>query len=87
MLLTKNLVPIFQKTFTKGCKFCEKVGSETISNEQTSFNYRCINNKKSNKMETKVAEKSGKIQLVIKLNLDLNNYSRLAELAHEFQMV
>ena len=36
-----------------GCNFCGKVGIQPISNEQTTFNYDCleVKNKKSNKTE------------------------------------
>ncbi len=36
-----------------GCNFCGKVGSQPISNDQTTFYYDCleVKNKKSNKNE------------------------------------
>ena len=39
---------------SKGCNFCYKVGSQPISNNQDSFNYRCLEVKK------KVKNKKGK---------------------------
>jgi hypothetical protein len=46
------------------CNFCGKVGSQPISNDQTTFNYNCleVKNKKSNKKENQ--KKNAKSQPV-----------------------
>jgi hypothetical protein len=39
---------------SKGCNFCDKVGSQPITNDRTSFNYSCLEvKKKDNKKLTK----------------------------------
>ncbi len=34
---------------SNGCNFCSKVGSQPISNNQTTFNYSCLEVKKKDK--------------------------------------
>jgi hypothetical protein len=39
---------------SKGCNFCDKVGTQPITNDRTSFNYSCLEvKKKDNKKLTK----------------------------------
>jgi hypothetical protein len=40
---------------SKGCNFCDKVGTQPITNDRTSFNYSCLEVKK--KDDTKLTKK------------------------------
>ena len=40
-----------------GCNFCEKVGSQLISNERTTFNYSCLEVKNKNLSKANKADK------------------------------
>jgi hypothetical protein len=49
---------------TRGCNFCGKVGIQPIRNEQTGFNYSCLEvKKKEEKNETVPSKDESQVRL------------------------